>query len=53
MEDSMSALEELIDYLINFTPEQLKQFLNHETTLSILQPEAASESYLPGESLSA
>lgn len=49
----MSALEELIDYLISFTPEQLEQFLSHETTLSILQPEEASESYLPGASLSA
>jgi hypothetical protein len=53
MDDPMSALEELIDCLINFTPEQLEQFLNHETTLSILQPEEASESCLPGVSLSA
>ena len=49
----MSALDELIDCLINFTPEQLEQFLNHEITLSILQPEAASESFLPVKSLSA
>lgn len=48
----MSAVEELVNYIINFTPEQLEQFLNHETTLSILQPEEASESYLPGVSSS-
>ena len=40
----MSATEELINYIINFTPDQLEQFLNHETTLSILQLEGASES---------
>lgn len=44
----MAAINELINYLVNFTPEQLEQFLNHEITLSILQPEEASESYLPG-----
>jgi hypothetical protein len=53
MANPMSAIEELVNYLISFTPEQLQEFLNHETTLSILQPEAASESYHPGESLSA
>lgn len=53
MEIPMNALEELIDYIINFTPEQLEQFLNNEITLSILRPEEASESCLPGEFLSA
>lgn len=40
----MSAIDELIKYIINFTPEQLKEFLNHPVTVSILQPEEASES---------
>ena len=43
----MSAIEELVDYIVDFTPEQLERFLTHEITLSILQPEAASESYHP------
>ena len=43
----MSALEELLEYIKNFTPEQLKQFLNDPLTLSILQPEAEVESSLP------
>jgi hypothetical protein len=49
----MTAAEELINYIMNFTPDQLEQFLNHETTLLILQPEGASESYLPAVPLSA
>lgn len=49
----MTAAEELVNYIINFTPDQLEQFLNHETTLSILQPEGASAPYLPGVPLSA
>lgn len=40
----MSAINELIDILINFTPEQLEQFLKHEITSSILQPEGVQES---------
>lgn len=44
----MSATEELLNYIINFTPDQLDQFLNHEITLSILQPEGASELYHQG-----
>ena len=43
----MSAINELIDILINFTPEQLEKFLNHEITSSILQAARAQESY-PG-----
>ena len=42
----MSAIEELLNYIVNFTPEQLERFLNHETTLSILQPEEEARSYL-------
>ena len=48
----MSAIEELVNYITNFSPEQLDQFLNHEITLSILQPEGASESCLQGVPLS-
>ena len=43
----MKPIEELINYLINFTPEQLDQFLSDPITVSILQPEEASESCLP------
>ena len=53
MEVTVSALDELINCLVNFTTEQLDQFLTNEVTLSTLQPEGASESCLPGESLSA
>lgn len=42
---AMSALNELIEILINFTPEQLEQFLKHEVTSSILQAARAQESY--------
>ena len=41
----MKALDELVNILLNFTPEQLNQFLNHPVTVSILRPEEASESY--------
>ena len=41
----MSAINELIKILINFTPEQLEQFLSHELTSSILQAARAQESY--------
>lgn len=40
----MNAFDELVTLLINFTPEQLEQFLNDPITVSILQPEEASES---------
>ena len=49
----MSAIEELIDYIVHFTPEQLERFLTHETTLSILRPGEASGFCLPEEFLSA
>lgn len=42
----MSAVDELVKILLNFTPEQLKQFLNDPITVSILRPEEASESCL-------
>ena len=42
----MSAINELIEILINFTPEQLEQFLKHEVTSSILQAAKGQESYL-------
>ena len=44
----MTAIEELVNYIINFNQDQLEQFINHEITLSILQPGGASGSYLPG-----
>lgn len=43
----MKSVDELINILLNFTPEQLNQFLNDPITVSILQPEGASEPYLP------
>ena len=43
----MTALDELVNLLLEFTPEQLNQFLNNPVTVSILQPEEASESCLP------
>lgn len=39
----MSAVDKLISYIVNFTPEQLEEFLNNKITLSILQPEEESE----------
>ena len=49
----MSAKEELVNYIINFTPDQLERFLNNQITLSILQPGATSGSYLPAALLNA
>lgn len=43
----MKPIDELVNILLNYTPEQLKQFLNDPVTVSILQPEEASEPYLP------
>ena len=40
----MNAIDELIKYLAEFTPDQLEKFLLDKVTLSILQPEAATES---------
>ncbi len=42
----MKAFDELVNLLLNYTPEQLKQFLNDPITVSILRPEEASESSL-------
>ena len=42
----MKPIDELVNILINFTPEQLTQFLKDPITVSILQPEEASESCL-------
>lgn len=42
----MNAVDELINYIKNFTPEQLEKFLSHPVTESILRPEEASESCL-------
>lgn len=33
----MNAIDKLVNLLINFTPEQLKQFLNDPVTVSVLQ----------------
>lgn len=46
----MSTVDELVSILLEFTPEQLNQFLDHPITELILQPEEASESYLLGAS---
>ena len=42
----MSAVDKLVDLIVNFTPEQLKQFLNNPVTVSILQSEEEAESCL-------
>ena len=39
----MNAVDELINILLDFTPEQLKQFLDDPVTLSILRPEGEPE----------
>ena len=46
----MNAYDELVNLLLTFTPEQLQQFLNDPVSVSILQPEEASEPYLQGAS---
>ena len=33
----MNAIDKLANLLINFTPEQLKQFINDPVTASVLQ----------------
>ena len=40
----MSALDELLKYILNFTPEQLDKFLLNRVTQSILQLGEATES---------
>ena len=42
----MSAVDKLVKILINFTPEQLKQFLSDPVAESILRDQEASESCL-------
>ena len=42
----MKAIDELVNLIVNFTPEQLAKFLNDPVTVSILRPEEASESCL-------
>ena len=41
----MSSIEELINYVINFTPEQLEKFLTDPLTQSILQAGEVVEPY--------
>lgn len=41
----MKAIDELVEILRNFTPDQLNKFLSDPITVSILQPVEASESY--------
>lgn len=43
----MKAIDELVNLLISFTPDQLNKFLNDPVTLSILQPEEEQEPCLP------
>lgn len=47
----MSAIDELIKYLLNFTPEQLDKFLLNRITQSVLQSEEVAESSLLEDSL--
>ena len=42
----MSALEELINFIIEFTPEQMEAFLRHPITAEILRDEEAAGSFL-------
>lgn len=39
----MSAVDKLVNILLNFTPEQLNQFLNDPVTVSVLQLEVEAE----------
>lgn len=41
-----NPLEELVSILLNFTSDQLLEFLNDPITVSILRPEEANESAL-------
>ena len=45
----MSALEELINIIIEFTPEQLEAFLRHPITVEILQAEEVAAPSPPAE----
>ena len=42
----MKPIDELVNLILNFTPEQLSKFLNDPITVSILQPEEAPEPVL-------
>lgn len=46
----MNAIDELVEIIRNFTPDQLNKFLNDPVTVSTLQPVEASESCLQGVS---
>ena len=39
----MSAVDKLVNIILNFTPEQLTQFLNDPVTVSVLQLEEEAE----------
>ena len=39
----MLAVDKLVNIILNFTPEQLTQFLNDPVTRSVLQPEEEAE----------
>ena len=39
----MKAFDQLVNILLNFTPEQLEQFLNDPVTVSVLQLEEEAE----------
>lgn len=43
----MTALEELLEYIKNFTHEEMEQFLNDPSVLSILRPVEEPERSLP------
>ena len=47
----MSAINELIEYLVSFTPEQLERFIKDPLTQSFLQAEEVAEPFPPEESL--
>lgn len=47
----MTAQDELITILTNFTPEQLQKFLSNEITQSFLQVAAEVEPCQPEDSL--
>ena len=51
MDCPMTAVNELVNYLLSFTPEQLSRFLCDPVTVSILQPEEEPEPCLQAESL--
>ena len=47
----MTALDELLTIISNFTPEQLEKFLSNNLTQSILQAEEVNSLYLQEEPL--